>query len=75
MGFGIKGPEREDNHSPPFITKDKNAWSYMSTHSDKQDIHLHDVVLVKHWDNFTVQFERFVSETEQQLRPHRVATE
>jgi hypothetical protein len=51
---GIKRPERETNHTPPFSVEIKNAWSYTSIPPYaftawsliKQEIYLHGVVLI-----------------------------
>jgi hypothetical protein len=52
LSLGIKRPERETDHSPPYSGEVKNAWSYTS---DPQCVFMAWRV-VKRRDNFTLIF-------------------
>jgi hypothetical protein len=52
LSLGVKRPEREADHSPPFSATVKNAWSYTST----SQYFFMARCLVKHRDNFTFTF-------------------
>jgi hypothetical protein len=53
LSLGVKRPGREADHSPPYSTKIKNAWSYTST---PQYAFMAWCSVKKHRDNYTYTF-------------------